>query len=58
MADWEKVYENTLTGKSIEEIGSSKEFVLVGSSHEPTVAKLLKIKVWKDPLGKEIPSTR
>ena len=43
MADWEKVYENTLTGKSIEEIGSSKEFVLVGSSHEPTVAKLLKI---------------
>ena len=43
MADWEKVYKNTLTGKTIQEIRFSKEFVLAGSTHEPTEAKLLKI---------------
>ncbi len=41
---WEKVYKNTLTGKSIIKIEDSNEFIIAGSSHEPSDAKVLKIR--------------
>ena len=42
-ADWEKEYKNTLTGKSIIKDKNLNEFIIAGSTHEPTEAKVLKI---------------
>ena len=42
-ANWEKQYKNSLTGKSIKNINGSNDFLIASSSHEPTVAKVLKI---------------
>ena len=41
--NWEKQYKNSLTGKSIKNINGSNDFLIASSSHEPTVAKVLKI---------------
>jgi hypothetical protein len=41
--NWEKLYRNSLTGKSIKKINDSNEFLIASSSHEPIVAKVLKI---------------
>lgn len=43
MPDWEMEYKNSLTGKSIQKTSSDGNFVIASSSHEPTVAKVLKI---------------
>ena len=42
-ADWEKEYKNTLTGKSIIKDKNLNGFIIAGSTHEPTEAKVLKI---------------
>ena len=41
--NWEKQYKNSLTGKSIKNINGTDEFLIASSSHEPAVAKVLKI---------------
>lgn len=40
---WEKEYKNMLTGKSIIKDENSNGYIIAGSSHEPTVAKVIKI---------------
>ena len=41
--NWEKQYKNSLTGKSIKNIDGSDNFLISSSTHEPVVAKVLKI---------------
>lgn len=40
---WNKEYNNSLSGKSIKKIINKNEYIIASSSHEPMIAKVIKI---------------